>query len=454
MADRFSPTALLAALNELLGQLEHRPRRLCIALSGGADSSALLLASSEIGPHLDAEIVAVHVNHGAHADSDRWQNHCSRLCQEVNVPLTTLSVNPDLASGKGPEAKWREQRYQAMEQFLRPGDALLTAHHLDDQAETLMLKLMRGQGLPGLAAMPGRRALGEAVLLRPLLGFSGSALRSYLRSEGHHWMEDPSNQNADLDRAYIRHQLLPMLEQRWPAAKKLLARSSEHAREALELNNHWCGQNLRSVIGTKGQFQLKAIPGRNTPLLKALIRFWLLELGAPPLPGKRLAEFCRQLEHAGSDSAAQVRWSNCSLRLYRDELWFLGERTEIPLDSQPLLLNKPVALGAISGVVLLRTTVEPDGRQKWSVQHRSGGQHIQVGQRNIFLKEWLRAQGLAPWLRDHVPLLVDGQNVLAVGDCLLSSSFKRWLDHHKGHWNWKPSDPLLAHWRQSVLPGG
>jgi tRNA(Ile)-lysidine synthase len=447
------PEHLLAALASILADIGAEPRRLLVGLSGGADSTALLLALASLAKQLPASLAAVHVNHGSHPRSARWQQHCTALCQQLRLPLQVLQVQADPASGRGLEAEWRQQRYQALAEYLAEGDAFITAHHRDDQAETVLLKLMRGSGLPGLAAMPSWRPLGRAWLLRPLLDVSGETLREYAQQQGAQWIEDPANENPDFDRAFLRQSVLPLLQQRWPAASQLLARSAAQAREALALNDAWAGQLLAQAMGKQQQLCLQALPAAEPAVLKAVLRYWLRQLGAQPLPGARLQELCRQLATASEDAAIEVHWSEHCLRLYQQQLWLCPGAAEQPLGTQPWPLSNTLDLGPAAGQLQLQAATADAQLQTngWTVRGRRGGERIRCHGQNLAVAEWLRAQQLPPWLRGLVPLLCDQQQqVLAVGDQLFSDHFHDWLKAHGARLQWAPDHPLLSGWRQGL----
>ena len=315
----FTPAELLDALKRIFTHCGRKPRAIHVGLSGGADSSALLAAVSGLGEPLDASIGAIHVNHGAHPAAGEWEQHCQELCERLGRAAAAAEVESDPHGGRGPEAEWRHQRYRALAALLNEDDCLLTAHHREDQAETLLLQLMRGSGLPGLAGMPAWRPLGRALLARPLLDISRDALEAYLREQDLGWVEDPANADPGLDRAFIRHQVLPLLEQRWPSARDMLARSAGHAREALELHEQWVHDLLKAAIGPCTELQLSRLPAAQPVVLKAAVRGWLQQLGAAALPMARLEELCRQVQRARPDSAIEVRWASHGLRLYRGQ---------------------------------------------------------------------------------------------------------------------------------------
>lgn len=211
---------------------------LAVGLSGGADSTALLLACARRWP---GQVRALHVHHGLQAAADGFERHCVALCQELNVPLTVQRVHARPAPGQSPEDAARQARYQAFDCLAldqQASDAIQSialAQHADDQVETVLLALLRGAGVAGLAAMPARWERAGLWWHRPLLQVPGAAVRDWLRSQGRAWVEDPTNADERFTRNRIRARLLPALEGAFPAFRDTFARSASHAAQAAEL---------------------------------------------------------------------------------------------------------------------------------------------------------------------------------------------------------------------------
>src|ERR1700691_6195662 len=225
---------------------EHLPRDaagLVLAVSGGADSACLaaaLVQAQEFksGAQLSAlPTRAGHIDHGLQAPSapPRLPAPTPAACPRLEIPLTVLKVDVDTAAGESLEAAARDARYRAFVLELKAGECLLTAHHAEDQAETLLLQLLRGSGLPGLSAMPLRRPLGSGLHLRPLLNVAQRDLRAFGEAHGIAAADDPMNHDVRFDRAYVRSQLWPLIEKRWPGAAQALTRTARHLAEAQEL---------------------------------------------------------------------------------------------------------------------------------------------------------------------------------------------------------------------------
>lgn len=197
---------------------------------------------------------AIHIHHGLQAAADAWPAHCQAICDNFDVELQVIHVQ--VSPGASLEQAARDARYAAFSQVLGPGDILFTGQHRDDQAETLLFRLLRGAGLRGLAAMPGQRALGQGSLVRPLLACSRQHLQDYAQAQGLTWIEDPSNVDTQFARNYLRGEVMPHLQQRWPQASQNFARAAEHLGEALGLLDELAQEDL--ALAGKG----RSSPGR------------------------------------------------------------------------------------------------------------------------------------------------------------------------------------------------
>ena len=187
-----------------------------IAYSGGLDSHALLHVLASIQNKIKPKLIAVHINHGISNDADLWVKHCQKICEDYEIEFQIFSVDLSHKSDKGTEAFAREKRYKVFENLISNNDLLLTAHHMDDQVETILLQLMRGAGPDGLVGMPQAREFSKGFLLRPLLGYSREEIHDYALSESLSWVEDESNKSNKYDRNFLRNRIIPELLTRWP----------------------------------------------------------------------------------------------------------------------------------------------------------------------------------------------------------------------------------------------
>jgi tRNA(Ile)-lysidine synthase len=417
-----------------------------VGFSGGADSTALLHAMRSIRGRLRAPVSAIHVNHGLHGDAPQWQVRCENFCKRLGIGLASVDINPTGDSGKGLEAEARQLRYEAIASQMTPGGALLTAHHADDQAETLLLNLMRGSGVDGLAAMPESRPFGRGLLQRPLLEFQGSALREYLVEQGVDWVEDPSNEELDHDRNFVRHELVPLLEGRWPGLSKRLLLTRKAMGGARLLLEDLADDYLDGHLDDSLVLRIGPRAIDHPELFKLVVRRWLKRTGAPPIPHYRLDALNDQAGRPGDDHNIAIDWDGCSLRWYRHRLWLLTGGDIPPCPQKPWPPgNASLELGESLGHFVVEGA-GPDGLGAGlAVGNRAAIEDARIihGSHHRQLKNVFQEASVPPWLRDSIPLLVlDGEPV-AVGDWYLADSFAKRLSEAGGRLRWLPENPLL-----------
>ena len=415
---------------QLLDQLAQLPpaQRYWVAYSGGCDSTVLLHAMASLRQQRPLELHALHINHNLHAASPDWATHCRRVCESLAVPLTEIDVDARAAKGESPEAAARAARYRIFTEVLRNGDGLLLAHHRDDQAETLLLQLLRGSGPRGLAAMPKHRPQGAGWLGRPLLDFSRQYLCRYAQAEQLQWIDDPSNFDTDFDRNFLRQEVMPQLQQRWPAALTTLARSAEHQAEAAELLHQLAQADWQLTAGSQANtLRIESLLRLSSERQRNVLRYWIDSINNVPLPDRqRLLRILTEVIPAAADAEPCVRWPGGQVRRYAGLLyvlaadpvsmasplhWDLSERLELG-DSRVLQAS------AVSGEGL-RTDLDKLGTI--TVRFRQGGEVCRpVGRGHQHsLKNLLQEWGVPPWERNRVPLLCVNQDIAAVvGYCI------------------------------------
>lgn len=390
-----------------------------VALSGGLDSTVLLhllagLAQREVLPPLSA----IHIHHGLQTAADAWPAHCHALCSSLGVPLHVEYVQ--VLPGASLEQAARDARYAAFAARLGVDEVLLTAQHRDDQAETLIFRLLRGAGVQGLAAMPVNRALAAGHLVRPLLGCSRADLEAYAQAQGLLWVDDPSNTDERFSRNYLRRQVLPTLTRRWPQALNSMARSAAHLSEAQQLLDELAQQDLEAATASK-EFSWLGLPQLALPALRALsesrqrnaLRYWLRPLTAMP-DSEHWASW-QTLRDATHDAAPVWQLKAGKLLRSHDQLWWLaGDWLGAP---QPL--EKDICPGQRvvlpgNGYVYIEGAL-PAGH--WQVGYRRGGEKIFLaGRGHRDLKRLLNERRVPTFVRDRLPLLrLDGQ-VMAIAN--------------------------------------
>jgi tRNA(Ile)-lysidine synthase len=409
----FSPALLAGHLAPLLP----RPRpRLAIALSGGADSAALLHALAELrGADPELVLRALHVNHGLTPAAAELERAASAGARLAGVELAVLAITVDDAADEGLEAAARRARYAALGAALAPGECLLTAHHLEDQAETLLLQLLRGTGIRGLGAMPAASVLGHGRLLRPLLGVPRAALRAYAAGARLYWVEDPMNADPRFERAFLRARLWPAISERWPQAASALARTAAHAAAAQQLLDG--GSALALAALRRGPaLAIEGLLALSPATRAESLRYWLRERGVAPPSTQRLALIERELLRARGTGQPCMRWRGVELRTFAGFLYAFAPLARAELAGRPLPgAGGAIELGALGRVELAAGGaggLRLAGTEHLRLAHRDGGERIRLapGARRRALKDLLREAHLPPWARERA--------VLVVGDAL------------------------------------
>lgn len=285
--------------------------RVCIGLSGGCDSVVLLHLLSRL--ELEGRLSAIHVHHGLSPNADAWADFCAAYCSRLSVPLRVERVKVDGASPLGLEAAARSVRYAAFSGC--PAEVLVLAQHQGDQAETLLFNLLRGAGVAGAAAIPEERHAVRQRILRPLLACTREEIEAYARSHGLNWIEDESNADTRHARNFLRHEILPVLERRFPAASRSLARSAGHFAEADELLSELAEADWRLACDGGEAPSMRRLRCLSPLRLKNLLRYRLRVLGWRAPGAQRLDEFVRQLLTAAPDRHPGLDLPDGSLRV-------------------------------------------------------------------------------------------------------------------------------------------
>lgn len=440
--------------------------QLCVAFSGGVDST-VLLAALVAGRVRGVRLRAVHVNHGLHANSDAWSEHCQRFAAALEVPLVSLTARVGRARGVSLEAAARDARYALLAANLSPGEFLLTAQHEDDQLETVLLQLFRGAGLAGLAAMPALAPFGSGWLARPLLPCTRAQLEEWARRSTLSWIEDDTNEDERLDRNYLRRRILPLVRDRWKGVGSAVSRSARHAAEGQRLLDLLARRDADlAACGT--ELSVKALRALPPDRRRNALRFWISRSGRPVPDTRRLDELAGPLIEARPDAHPVVRWGDTLIQRHADLLWIRpkeqplemhggasgrdtdftrarrpgaeprtawswrtsqalvlpGQRGKLELKPDP---HGPVDLDALPETVMIR----------W----REGGERIRPrrGGPRRALKSLLQEARLPIAQRASLPLIFDGDSLLAVGEMWLDESIQAAPGAaHRGRLLWRP----------------
>lgn len=461
--------------------------RYLIAYSGGIDSHVLLHLCAQLknSPNgFDQTFSAVYIDHGLSYQAKKWGKHCQYICFELDIPLTIIEVDARPKKRQSPEASARIARYRAFSQLLVENECLLTAQHLDDQAETLLLQLLRGSGAKGLSSMPGIKRFADGFLCRPMLNYKKKDILSYAEQHQLQWVDDESNQQQRYDRNYLRHSVLPLLEKRWPSVQKNFSKSAELLGEAQFLMDEMAESDIQSLYfinaaGAIEQDKLLLEPvlsllqkSRNNTLfhgsssneqsrrqirLNNVLRYWI-NLNHLPLPSKKILEqIVISVIEAGEDTTPLVYWKrdsvHCEIRKYRDKIYLRdvsNSRHKLKQThnaQQHYLLSKKL-LSKNKALEIIRNTdnnfsrciikllpAQASGKstgfnaqdlfsKELIVSFRKGGERFRKtpDTHSQQLKHWFQEQGIPPWEREQIPLIYWGEELIQVGNDIVNES--------------------------------
>ena len=406
-----------------------------VAYSGGLDSHVLLHALCVLRANHHFSLSAIYIDHGLQPASAEWDRHCARVCTALDVQYMVKRVKVGGVAEEGLEAAARRARYAALAAALEPEDILLTAHHCDDQAETVLLQLLRGTGVAGLAAMLVQTAFGPGQIARPLLGFSRAALHAYAQEHQLEWIEDPSNRESHLRRSFLRTEILPRLARHWPAHASLLARTARHAAEAMGLLDEVAEADLaacrQAVAHSPQALSINALAVLSVVHQRNLLRYWLRRQGFLAPATSQLEEVLAQVHSAPRSQQARVCWPGTEVWRYRDQLVAMpAQQSPDPTLDVVWDLRAPLDLPGIGRlrVVPIRGQGLSCARLNGKPLHvrlRSGGETLMLPGRahHHVLKKLLQAEGVPPWLRARLPLFYADHELTAVANLWVCAPF-------------------------------
>lgn len=408
-----------AALTGLGADLERA--RFAVAFSGGVDSAVLLHVLHRLVDR--RQLRALHIDHGLNPGSGRWAEQCAETAGRLGVAFAAQRLALAIGPGQSLEAEARRARYAALAEMVHANEILVTAHHADDQLETLMLRLVRGAGVRGLTAIAPWLRFGAGHLARPLLDVSGSEIRHQARVWGLDWIEDPSNLDLRLERNYLRAEVLPAVRRRWPQAARLANRTAQRMGEAQALLDALAALDLPPDEDPGGPIPVAALvhlsPARERNALRALIARRSL-----PVPSSvQLEQLRAALRVARPGALPCVRWPGVEARVYRQRLYLMVPWSS-PVQTRPgrVSCEQPWA-GPEGRLELLPGPGHVSLPESWAragleLRFRRGGERLRQSpaRHSVSLKHWFQETGIVPWMRDRIPLLVLDGEIVAVAD--------------------------------------
>jgi tRNA(Ile)-lysidine synthase len=418
-AAALTPAWLARHLSTLVGPL--KGQRLCIAFSGGIDSTALLALAAPLRRSHQARVRALHIHHGLQSDAEQWAEAAAARCRKLQLPLTVRRVQVTRTRGDSPEAAARLARYAAFRAELAGGELLLLAQHQDDQLETVILQLLRGAGPAGLAAMSTLAPCGAGQLVRPLLGVRRAQLEALVREQRLSWSEDPSNRAEHFDRNYLRHRVLPALLERWPAAAATVSRSAALMAEAQQGLEQAADALLAQAVDGEA-LSVPILRRFSAAERRQVVRRYLRSRQLPLPDQRRLLEITGAVLKARADAHTCVRYGEVEIHRFGPQLI---ARRKLP----PLLANqvawdwqreRTLALAGAGELTLLPEAHGPIHLgalpRELTIRFRHGGERLAMPHGHSSLKHLLQERQVPPWLRARVPLIYAGEQLIAVAN--------------------------------------
>jgi tRNA(Ile)-lysidine synthase len=431
---------LRAALDRL--PLSDRTPRFAVALSGGIDSMVLLAAMRSLVA--ESRLVALHVDHGLHADSAQWAEHCRRFAAVYGVGFASRRVQISGSAAQGLEAAAREARYAALAALIARGDVVLTAHHGDDQLETMLLRMLRGAGVRGLTGIREFAVFAPGFLARPLLDFTRAEIAAQAERLGLAWIDDPANRELRFDRSFLRASVMPALRERWPAAQRSSARLARKMAEAEHLLE---GIAERDAVAVTDLQRVPCAVLRDLDVARQnnLLRFLIRRLDLPTAGAAHLDQLRAPIVAQRRDAAIHVAWPGVDARIYRDHLYLMASLPPTPLVRPARLTPEHEWRG--DGCLKIVPTDEGGFPDEWvqagiDVRLRAGGERFRPSHHahRKTLKHWFQENGVVPWMRDRIPLLYRRGTLVGIADLSISEEARAeetvgsrwravWTDH-------------------------
>ncbi len=437
--------------DKLLRALQQAPaaKRYVVALSGGLDSVVLLrsLCALRAEGQLTSEISALHINHNLSPSAQQWQAFCQQICADWQVSLQTKAV--EVSASGSLEAAARSRRYQAFRELLQADELLLMAHHLDDQIETVLFRLTRGAGAQGLAGIPAQRKLGCGRLLRPLLQYGRAELAAYAAAHQLSWQDDESNSNAQHDRNYLRHQVLPQIEQRWPDYRQSWRKSLALLSENDDLQKQLGAIDLRDATTEMGGISLAVMQDLGSARQRNLLRCWLQQLGVSDPGWNTLHQFVNEFI-PGVSPGSKFALDICDVYQHKAQLFAVRTLPEFGLEAQTLRLDDGAIDYSLNGNGRLRIEASQDEGiyplpHALQVKYREGGETLKLkGRPQKKLKQLLQESGIPPWQRQRVPLLFADAELVCVPGVGIAESYLAQPGQNGRQVVWAAPTQLLA----------
>ncbi len=432
---KLSLSGIREAVEIVLRQYVSERDHLILALSGGVDSVVLLQVLAQISKQFAFNLSVIHIEHGISPNAKQWSDFCQNYCDTLGVPLTVFRLNIKKQPQVSLEAAARQARYTIFREL--SADFVVLAHHLDDQVETLQLQLLRGAGLRGLSAMPVMRLLsreGNVKLLRPLLGVTRDTIQDYALQNKLMWVSDESNDDTTYHRNFLRHQIFPLLEQRYPAYRETLARTSRHVSEAVQLLDV-LGENDSHTVMVAGEIHLERLRKLDFLRAKNLLRYIFSQHDIVQPSTIKLEEVLRQLWAVKPDNHLHLSFGGIEIRLFKNVVKLLPRTKFHDLGQDQLFYwhgEPDWLIESLGGVIKWTNSMGIGINTKKlmdnpvAVRLRKGGERFQPNCKRPrrSLKKIFQEAAIPEWERNNLPLLLSGDRLVWVAGIGIDCKFQ------------------------------
>jgi len=419
-------------LNELIAKEINSlgSNKFSIALSGGIDSMVLLDLISKVKRPSDL-LRVIHINHNLEKASKEWVDFVNNVCEQYNLPLIIKSVYPK-QKGFGIEAEARDQRYDKFREIILENEYLFTAHHLDDQLETTLYRIFRGTGIDGLRSIRKNIKIGKGFLYRPLINVPREVIKEYAELNNIRWINDRSNNNTDLDRNYLRKEIIPQIKQRWPSAQITASRLSVLAENNQKLLYEVAEQDI-GKLKQLNILDIESLSNKSSLRINNIFRFMIYKnkMKAPSL--KVLENGIETLLNAKSDCPS-ITWNGYSIRRYKNTLYFLSpdikRSNSLPYQTKwhiDEIINLGGKRGSIKAEFIKGQGIAINKCKKiLAIKYRKGGEQIKPSGHKIkkSLKNLFQENNVLPWVRNEIPLVYLDEDLISVGDLWFNQDYK------------------------------
>ncbi|WP_146441286.1 tRNA lysidine(34) synthetase TilS [Vibrio kanaloae] len=423
-------THLIDTFTSVLNQSALKPCRLIVAFSGGVDSRVLLELAAQYARSHHIECCAVHVHHGLSKNAELWAEQCQTWCDALSIPLAIERVSLDLNSGESVEKLARDARYQVFKKHLRQGDLLVTGQHIDDQVETFLLALKRGSGPKGLSSMAQVSPFAGAFIVRPMLSVTRTDIEIFAHDMGLTWVEDESNQDVRFDRNFIRHQVTPVLTERWPSFRESVSRSAQLCAEQELLLDELLESHFQQALGDSQRLSIEALSQHSELLRARLLRMWFSHCNQSMPSKKQLKLIWGEVACAQADANPKLVLNDVEVRRFNHHLYIVKETKDLSCWQADVVLGDNLELPDSLGKLQLMSSPNDalsNGRnsQNFSLKDTSGVLRITFNPEGLSahpigrghsrkLKKLFQEYQVPSWLRRRTPILMDGDRVIAV----------------------------------------